>query len=67
MEYTHGMIKSKTHTVSFTKPINADPDKWFTAAASHAHDDKPWSGFGEASRGFGFRLAFPGEWLDRLL
>jgi len=59
LEYTHGMIKSKTHTVSFTKPINADPDKWFTAAASHAHDDKPWSGFGEASRGFGFRLAFP--------
>merc|ERR1712002_719075 len=59
LDYTHGMIKSKTHTISFTKPINADPDKWFTAAASHAHDDKPWSGFGEASRGFGFRLAFP--------
>jgi len=60
VEYTHGMIKSKTHTVSFTKPINADPDKWFTAACFHAHDDKPWSGYGEATRGFGFRLAFPG-------
>merc|ERR1712212_145301 len=32
LDYTHGMVKSKTHTISFTKPINADPDKWFTAA-----------------------------------
>jgi len=60
IDYTHGMIKSKTHTVSFTKPINADPNKWFTAACYHAHDDKPWSGYGEATRGFGFRFAFPG-------
>jgi len=59
LDYTHGMIKSKTHTISFTKPINADPDKWFTAAAFHSHDDKPWSGYGESSRGFGFRFAFP--------
>jgi len=59
IDYTHGMIKSKTHSVSFTKPVNADPDKWFTAAAFHAHDDKPWSGYGEASRGFGFKFAFP--------
>jgi len=59
VEYTHGMMKSKTHTVSFTKPINADPDKWFTVAAFHTHDDKPWSGYGEASRGFGFRVALP--------
>ena len=68
LDYTHGMVKSKTHTISFTKPINADPDKWFTAAGFHTHDDRPWSGYGETSRGFGFRFAFPGKtlWWDKL-
>jgi len=60
LEYTHGMMKSKTHSISFTKPVDADPDKWFTAAAFHTHDEKPWSGFNEASRGFGFKYALPG-------
>ncbi|KAK6191273.1 hypothetical protein SNE40_003004 [Patella caerulea] len=58
-DYTHGTKQVRGYNVSFTKPINANPDVLFGCGLYQYNGEYPWSGYKELDRGILFDLTFP--------